>query len=98
MAAAGGCTPFFSESIGVGGDEFRVYRCDWGWCVKRGDVIARGRLLIDAFEEACGGARVDTNGLRRLVETLERALTEEQRRRGRTASTSVSLPVPAEGA
>ena len=66
--------------------------------MKRGEVAARARLLIDAFEEVCGGARVDTNGLRRLVEMLERALTEEQRRTGRTASTSLSLPVSAERA
>ena len=77
----------------VDGKDFRVYRCDWGWCVKRGDVAARSRFLIDAFEEAAGATRVDANVLMKLVGMLERALTEEHRRTGRTASTTVAVPV-----
>jgi hypothetical protein len=94
VAADGGsCAPFYDDAVVVDGKDFRVYRCDWGWCVKRGDVAARSRFLIDAFEEAAGTARVDTDVLLRLVAMLERALTEEHRRTGRTASTAVAVPV-----
>ena len=84
--------PFFDEGLVVDGRDFRVYRCDWGWCVKRGDVATRSRFLIDAFEEAAGSIRVDAAVLLRLVAMLERSLTEEHRRTGRTASTAVAVP------
>lgn len=84
--------PFFDDGLVVDGKDFKVYRCDWGWCVKRGDVAARSRFLIDAFEEAAGSIRVDAAVLLRLVAMLERSLTEEHRRTGRTASTTVAVP------
>jgi len=84
--------PFFDDGLVVDGKDFRVYRCDWGWCVKHGDVAARSRFLIDAFEEAAGSIRVDAAVLLRLVAMLERSLTEEHRRTGRTASTAVAVP------
>jgi hypothetical protein len=93
VAAAGGsCDPFFDDGMVVDGKDFRVYRCDWGWCVKRGDVAARSRFLIDAFEEAAGSIRVDSSVLLRLVAMLERALTEEHHRTGQTAATTVTVP------
>jgi hypothetical protein len=88
----GGCESFFDDGLVVDGKDFRVYRCDWGWCVKHGDVAARSRFLIDAFEEAAGSIRVEAPVLLRLVAMLERSLTEEHRRTGRTASQTVAVP------
>jgi hypothetical protein len=92
------CDPFFDDSIAVDGAEFRIYRCGWGWCVKRGAVAARSRFLIDAFEEAAGSVRVEMDVLLQLVGMLERALTEEHHRSGRTVSRTVSVPVLGESA
>lgn len=92
VGVGGSCDPFFDDGLVVDGKDFRVYRCDWGWCVKRGDVAARSRFLIDAFEEAAGSVRVDSTVLLRLVAMLERALTEEHNRTGRTAATTVTVP------
>jgi hypothetical protein len=85
----GDCAPFHSEVMNVGKDDYRIFRCDWGWCVKRGDEAFRSRLLLDAFEEAYRG-RLEQPLLREVVGAIERALEAEHARTGRTASAVVS--------
>ena len=89
MGASGDCAPFHSEVLTVGKDDFRIFRCDWGWCVKRGDEAFRSRLLLDAFEEAYRG-RLEQPVLKEVVGAIERALEAEHARTGRTASAVVS--------
>lgn len=91
MADFGACQPIHQEALAVGRDELRVFRCSWGWCVKRGDEAFRSRMLLDAFEDACG-ARLEEPVVRDLVGTIERALNAEYARKASTASTIVTLP------
>ena len=86
---AGACSPYYQDSVSLDGRELRVYRCDWGWCVKRGDVAARSRYLDEAVEIALG-RRVDTTAMRALVDLLDGALTAKRNQNGRTASTTVA--------
>ena len=88
------CDAFYSDALPAVDGELRVYRCDWGWCVKRGDEAARSRLLVDAFEELLG-RRLDDPELRELLEFLDRSLTAERERTGRTAMTTIAPPAAA---
>jgi hypothetical protein len=91
VSRIGACEPFHEDVVAVGSDEFRIFRCSWGWCVKRGNAAFRARMLLDAFEEAYGG-RLEQPLLRDVVATIERALTAEHARRGETVSTVLSPP------
>ena len=93
MGASGECTPFHSEVLTFGADDFRIFRCDWGWCVKRGDEAFRSRLLLDALEQAYR-QRLEQPLLREVVGAIERALEAEHARTGRTASTVVAADDP----
>ena len=84
-----GCQPFHSDTVAVGAEELRVFRCDWGWCVKRGDTPYRARTLLEAFEEALG-YKLEHSVLRDTVAVMERALTAEHRRTRETVSAVVS--------
>ena len=94
MAVAQTCDPIHTESVSLGEHEFRVFRCSWGWCVKRGDDAFRSRMLLHAFEQAWG-TRLEEPIVLRLVETIERALNAEHARNRRTVSTVAAMP-PAE--
>ena len=87
--AGASCTPYFQDTVALDGGEIRVYRCDWGWCVMRGEVAGRSRFLDEAFEIALG-RRADTAAMRALVGFLEGALTAKRDRDGRTASTTIA--------
>ena len=87
--AGAACAPYFQDSVSLNGGEIRVYRCDWGWCVKRGDAAGRSRYLDEAFEIVLG-RRADTTAMRALVDVLGRELTARRDREGRTASTTVA--------
>ena len=78
------CDPYFADGVAVGGEELRVYRCDWGWCVKRGDVAGRSRYLDEAFEQALG-RRLDRDATRALIDMLDRDLSAERERTRHTA-------------
>ena len=71
------------------GDEVRVYRCGWGWYVRRGKSGARSRYLDQAFVDVLG--RLDSKALLRLVETLDQELTAERNRTGATAYRDLEL-------
>jgi hypothetical protein len=86
----GPCEPIHEESLSLSELEFRVFRCSWGWCVKRGDAAFRSRTLLEAFEEAWG-TRLDEAQVRLLLTTIERALDAEYARKSATVSTTVSL-------
>ncbi|HET7572910.1 MAG TPA: hypothetical protein VFJ77_09635 [Gaiellaceae bacterium] len=88
---AGGCDAYFSDRVGLDGDEVRVYRCDWGWCVKRGEAAGRSRFLDEAFELALG-RRLDGEATRALIEMLDRELTARRAADGKTAMRVVELP------
>lgn len=90
-AAAAACAAYFRDSLSLDGDDIRVYRCDWGWCVKHGDVAARSRYLDEAFEFAFG-RRVDTTAMRALVDVLGHELTARRDRDGETASATFPRP------
>ena len=86
MSAVGGsCEPFFSDSVRTTAGELKVYRCEWGWYVRNGTRGARSRYLDDAFERVLGGP-LDHPTMRALVELLDRELTAERDKTGRTAS------------
>jgi hypothetical protein len=89
-ADGGGCRPFFDDGLVVDGRDFRVYRCDWGWCVKRGELAGRSRFLDEAFEHVLGRT-LDREALRSLIDMLDRELTAERDRRGATASRSFQI-------
>ncbi|HVM69774.1 MAG TPA: hypothetical protein VM204_08080 [Gaiellaceae bacterium] len=91
------CDAFYADALPSEDGDLRVYRCDWGWCVKRGEAAARSRLLVDAFEEILG-RRVDDPLMRELVELLDRSLTAERERTGRTATTTIAAPESAAAA
>ena len=91
MEAQGSCEPVHEESLSLSDLEFRVFRCSWGWCVKRGDSAFRSRMLVEAFEKAWG-TRLDEALVRTLVTTIERALDAEHARKSATVSTTVSFP------
>src|SRR5262245_3507048 len=83
-----GCTPYFEDSLTVADRGFRVYRCDWGWCVKSGELAGRSRYLDEAFELVLGHAPA-TAELRALIDTLDRELTAKHAATGATASRAV---------
>jgi len=89
--ATGECEPIHSETLTLSGQDFRVFRCSWGWCVKRGEDAFRSRMLLEAFE-AAWGTRADEPVIRTLVATIERALNSEYDQKAATVSTVVSLP------
>jgi hypothetical protein len=89
MGVPGDCRPFHSETVIDGEDEFRIFRCDWGWCVKRGDEAYRSRTLVEALEQACHG-RLEQTLLRDVVGAIQRALEAEHTSTGRTASAVVA--------
>jgi len=93
MHGFGECEPIHEETLAMGQQDFRVFRCSWGWCVKRGDDAFRSHTLIDAFEEAWG-ARLDDSDIRRMLETMERALNAEHAKRRATVSEAVRLTQP----
>ena len=95
MATDGpGCDPLFADQAIVDGREVRVFRCDWGWCVKRGEAVGRSRNLVSAFEEALA-VRLSPTATRAVVDLLDRDLTEQHERTGRTAAATVALPADA---
>ena len=81
----GSCEPFFEDSVSTAAGELKVYRCDWGWYVRSGSRDARSRYLDDAFERVLG-ERLNYPTMRALVETLDRELTAEREKTGKTAS------------
>jgi len=87
----GDCDATFSDSVSLGDSDVRVFRCDWGWCVKRGGAAGRSRYLDEAFELALG-RKLDGGSTRVLVELLDRELTARRAATGRTASATVALP------
>lgn len=91
MAAAQTCDPVHTESVTLAEQEFRVFRCSWGWCVKRGEHAFRSRMLLHAFEQAWG-TRLEEPIVLKLVGTIERALNAEHARNQRTVSTVAALP------
>jgi hypothetical protein len=90
MGGFGSCEPVHEESLLLSDLEFRVFRCSWGWCVKRGDAAFRSRTLLEAFEEAWG-TRLEESHVRLLLTTIERALEAEYARKKATVSTTVSF-------
>jgi hypothetical protein len=90
MGGPGPCEPVHEELLALSDLEFRVFRCSWGWCVKRGDAAFRSRMLLEAFEQAWG-TRLDESHVRLLLATIERALDAEYARKSATVSTTVSL-------
>ena len=90
-AVGGSCEPFFSDSVSTPIGELKVYRCDWGWYVRNGTRGARSRYLDEALERVVGGP-LDHPTVRALVEMLDRELTAERNRTGRTASREVAAP------
>jgi hypothetical protein len=95
VPAFGDCSPYFVDELPLDGGAVRVYRCDWGWCVKRGQAVARSRYLDDAFARVVG-PHLDRDATRALVDTLARELTAEQERTGRTALRTLEAPTSAE--
>jgi len=87
----GECDPFFEDSVSTTGGELKVYRCDWGWFVRNGTREARSRYLDEAFERVLGGP-LDHRTVRTLVEMLDRELTAEHDRTGKTASREIPAP------
>ena len=87
----GDCDATFSDSVSLGDSDVRVFRCDWGWCVKRGEAAGRSRFLDEAFELALG-RRLDGPATRALIEMLDRELTARRAEDGKTAMRVVSLP------
>ena len=86
------CQPFHVDSLALGREQLRVFRCDWGWCVKRGETPHRARTLLDAVEAALGG-KVEAAVLRDAIAVMERALTSQQRHTGRTAAAVLAQKV-----
>jgi hypothetical protein len=93
VAVPGACEPTHRESVVVGGEELRVFRCSWGWCVKRGGRAYRARTLLQAFEDMHGGP-VAEPVLRDVVAVIERALEARHAQERRTVSTVVALTPP----
>jgi hypothetical protein len=76
---------FFQDVVMTPHGELNVYRCNWGWFVRNGAREARSRHLYEAFEHVLGGP-LDHASVRALVEMLDRELTAERNRNGKTAS------------
>ena len=87
----GSCDAFFDDVVSTSVGDLKVYRCDWGWYVKNGHRDVRSRYLDDAFERLLG-APLDRKSLHALVEMLDRELTAERDRTGRTASVDLHAP------
>jgi len=88
----GSCEPFFEDWASTPSARVKVYRCDWGWFVRNGSREARSRYLDEAFERVVGGP-LDRGTVRMLVEVLDRELTAERDRTGKTASRELPAPV-----
>ena len=84
VTGSGPCDSRFEHSLALADGEIKVYRCEWGWFVKSPYREARSRYLDQALEQVLG--KLDRNALRALVDTLDRELTIERNRTGRTAS------------
>jgi hypothetical protein len=91
-AVRGSCEPFFSDSVKTPAGELKVYRCDWGWYVRNGTRGARSRYLDEAFERVLGGP-LDRPTMRALVEMLDRELSAERDKTGKTASREITAPL-----
>ena len=78
------CNSFFADTVATPAGELKVYRCDWGWYVRNGEREARSRYLDKAFEQVLG--RLDHASVRALIDLLDRELTAERDRTGKTAS------------
>jgi hypothetical protein len=86
-----GCEPLYEESLRLGEQDYRVFRCSWGWCVKHAEHAFRSRSLVTAFEQASGRS-ADEPAVRSLLETIGKALETEHAQKLRTVATVVSLP------
>jgi hypothetical protein len=84
------CPAYFRSEVPVGGEELKVYRCDWGWYVKSPSRDCRSRYLDEAFEHVLGRT-LDREALRSLIDMLDRELTAERDRSGSTASRSFQV-------
>jgi hypothetical protein len=93
MGGFGSCEPVHEESLLLSDLEFRIFRCSWGWCVKRGDAAFRSRTLLEAFEKAWS-TRLEDSHVRLLLTTIERALEADYARKSATVSTTVSFSDP----
>ena len=92
VGESGACEPFFTDSVSTPAGELKVYRCDWGWYVRNGTRGARSRYLDEAFEHVIGGP-LDNPTMRALVDLLDRELTAERNRTGKTASRELTAPL-----
>jgi hypothetical protein len=81
----GACEPTYQESLPVGAEEVRIFRCSWGWCVKRGGEAYRSRVLLDAFDQAFG-PRTSAQLIGDVLASLERTLDAEHARNRETVS------------
>ena len=88
------CNSFFADTLATPRGELKVYRCEWGWYVRSGEREARSRYLDDALEQIVGGP-LDHASVRALVEVLDRELTAERDRTGRTATRGLPAPIQA---
>jgi hypothetical protein len=86
VAAVGACEPTYQESLAVGSEEVRIFRCSWGWCVKRGGEPYRSRVLLDAFDQAFG-PRTSATLIGNVLASIERTLDAQHTQRGETVST-----------
>jgi len=93
MTGTGGCDPLHHETVAIDDEELRVFRCSWGWCLKRGGVPYRARTLLEAFEEAYG-SRLVAPHLVHVIGLIERALDVQYAREQKTVSTAVDLTGP----
>jgi hypothetical protein len=85
------CNSFFADTVATPHGELKVYRCDWGWYVRSGAREARSRFLDKALEDVIGGP-LDHASVRALVDLLDRELTAERNRSGKTASRELLAP------
>ena len=90
MLAHGPCEPQHHESLGTSDGDLRVFRCSWGWCVKREGVPYRARTLVEALEQA-SGHRLDKQLLHDVIGAIERALEAQHAREQRTVALDVHL-------
>jgi hypothetical protein len=85
------CDAFFADTVATPLGDLKVYRCDWGWYVRGGQREARSRFLDQALEDVLGGP-LDHASVRALVDLLDRELTAERNRTGKTVSRELLAP------
>jgi hypothetical protein len=85
------CDSFFDDVVETRHGDLKVYRCEWGWYVRNGHRESRSRYLDEAFEHVLG-VPLDYSTVRKLVEMLDRELTAERDRTGKTASRELPAP------